>query len=789
MRVGVIAPSPVPFVFGGAERLWLGLVAAINASTAHQADLIKVPTREHTLPDLLRSYLAFASLDLSGFDCVISTKYPAWSITHDHHVVYLQHKLRGLYDAYPAPMPREVAQGPQSVVAFARWLAQQEGNVASLAECCQRYAALEAHLGPRDPALALPGPLARQLVHYFDRLTLAPARIRRYAAISQRVRARADYFPPGVSIAVVHHPTSLQNLRGGRYEYFLAPSRLDRPKRIDLAIEALKQSGVDRVLKIAGTGKDEARLRRLAAGDSRIEFLGHVPDDQLALLYRDALAVLFTPEDEDYGLIALEAQLCAKPVITTTDAGGVLELIQDGVCGQVVAPAAPAIAAALRRLDRDPGEAERLGHAGERRARAIGWEPVIETLLGKARRSRPSATAARAKVVAAVPYSCHPAHAGGTARVRNLYGALARNVDVHLVALTGADTVRESLALCPGLIEHRVPMSARHVREEAALRESIGFLQISDLVADRCLPFTPDYQEVLARQLIDADLLVLCQPFLWCEAAATARCPRVLDAQNVEYLLKQAMLPATPGAAQALAHLRALEERVASQVDLLVTCADGDADTFHSLYGVPRARLRVVGNGVNLDDSTFRLPSQRAQMLPRPNAVFLGSWHQPNVEALAVVEQLANSHPHVGFLVAGSVCLAPRDHYWPTNMLGLGVVDSARKRAIFNAGHLALNPMTSGSGTNLKMLDYMAAGLPVISTAVGARGLGVGDDEIVLADVDAFGTALDRVLAMPLADRDERARRARQRVEAAFDWRVLGDRFAAALGEHRLLPR
>ena len=50
----------------------------------------------------------------------------------------------------------------------------------------------------------------------------------------------------------------------------------------------------------------------------------------------------------------------------------------------------------------------------------------------------------------------------------------------------------------------------------------------------------------------------------------------------------------------------------------------------------------------------------------------------------------------------------------------LGECSDIGRQIIFDAADVALNPMQSGSGTNLKMLDYFAAGLPVVTTAIGA---------------------------------------------------------------------
>ena len=59
----------------------------------------------------------------------------------------------------------------------------------------------------------------------------------------------------------------------------------------------------------------------------------------------------------------------------------------------------------------------------------------------------------------------------------------------------------------------------------------------------------------------------------------------------------------------------------------------------------------------------------------------------------------------------------------PPNVVLAGVVTNVAKRTLLQSADLALNPMRTGSGTNLKIVEYFAAGIPVVSTPFGARGL------------------------------------------------------------------
>ena len=144
---------------------------------------------------------------------------------------------------------------------------------------------------------------------------------------------------------------------------------------------------VDRPIRLVmvGDGTQRARTEELAESlglSDRIDFAGSVDEERLIDLYKGALAVVYSPFDEDYGYVTLESFLARKPVITTTDAGGPLEFVEDGTNGFVTEPAPEALAAAMNRLAADRTRAAALGDAGFERRRSITWDGVIEKLVG-----------------------------------------------------------------------------------------------------------------------------------------------------------------------------------------------------------------------------------------------------------------------------------------------------------------------------------------------------------------------------------------------------------------------
>jgi glycosyltransferase involved in cell wall biosynthesis len=379
--IALLAPSPVPLTIGGAENLWWGLLRHLNRHTRHNADLIKLPTPERNFWEIVDSYRRWADVDASGYDLVISGKYPGWMVAHDRHVCYLLHPLRGLYDTYPAGLPTRCDSSHPEVKRLVELLDQRHTDREVLVECFGRLDAVRKRGDVPSDLFALPGPLIRQVVHFLDQIGRGPGKILRSAAISATVAQRPGYFAEGDHPAVAHPPTALESLHEGRRRYLFTASRLDGPKRIDLLIRAMSHVRANIELRIAGAGPQEPYLRDLASGDPRIKLLGPLTEAELVEAYADARVVLFVPDREDYGFITLEAMLSGKPVITTTDSGGPTELIRHRVNGLVTRPDPVALGRAITVLTRLPWLGWWMGRKGREGALEIRWDRVVSKLL------------------------------------------------------------------------------------------------------------------------------------------------------------------------------------------------------------------------------------------------------------------------------------------------------------------------------------------------------------------------------------------------------------------------
>lgn len=115
-------------------------------------------------------------------------------------------------------------------------------------------------------------------------------------------------------------------------DYFLIVSRLVDYKRIDIAIEACNKLKLP--LKIVGTGLARKKLESLAG--PTVTFLGNLTDVDLTHYYQNCGALL-TPQEEDFGIVAVEALAHGKPVIAY-GAGGIKEIIIKGKSGEFFYP-------------------------------------------------------------------------------------------------------------------------------------------------------------------------------------------------------------------------------------------------------------------------------------------------------------------------------------------------------------------------------------------------------------------------------------------------------------------
>jgi glycosyltransferase involved in cell wall biosynthesis len=181
----------------------------------------------------------------------------------------------------------------------------------------------------RNPITRFFGMLINHYLRVVD-VQVARERVDLFIANSQETARRISKFYRRESTVIyppIEVPSKPPDLKRKR-EYYLYVGRLAYSKHVDLAVRACTRLG--KPLKVVGGGKGLDYLRSLAG--PTVEFLGEVPDAQLRELYAGAKALLFPAEDEDFGMVPVEAMGYGVPVIAHRS-GGPLETIEEGKTG------------------------------------------------------------------------------------------------------------------------------------------------------------------------------------------------------------------------------------------------------------------------------------------------------------------------------------------------------------------------------------------------------------------------------------------------------------------------
>jgi glycosyltransferase involved in cell wall biosynthesis len=169
-------------------------------------------------------------------------------------------------------------------------------------------------------------PLAMNYVRVWDKTSAE--RVDKFIANSNFVASRIKKYYHKDS-TVIHPPVDVKNfyISHEPKNYFLMVGRLIAYKRHDIAIEAFNKLGLP--LKIIGRGPEMKRLQKMAK--SNIEFLGRVDDKQLAKYYSECRAFIF-PQEEDFGIVAIEAMASGRPIIAFRG-GDIPEHMEEGKMG------------------------------------------------------------------------------------------------------------------------------------------------------------------------------------------------------------------------------------------------------------------------------------------------------------------------------------------------------------------------------------------------------------------------------------------------------------------------
>ncbi|NDV87930.1 glycosyltransferase [Aurantimonas aggregata] len=300
---------------GGGERLVLTLADAVGADLlfgyrspdSYDDAMFPAGTRDLNLPMALRRPGLRAAALAARF--AMERRRVA------------RHDLR-VFSGVAAPFAAPDAGGPGRNIFYChtppRFLYDQRAHFASM-------------LGGPAGALKKAG-----LAQFRRGYEAAVGRMEAIVANSETVQARIRSFL-GRDSTVVYPPCDTKSfVWGGQQDYYLSTARLAGLKRVDRIVDAFRMMP-DRQLVVASGGDELAALRRRAEDAPNITFLGWVEEDRLRRLIGEAIATIYVPVEEDFGMSPVESMAAGKPVIGVAE-GGLRETIVDGETGILLPP-------------------------------------------------------------------------------------------------------------------------------------------------------------------------------------------------------------------------------------------------------------------------------------------------------------------------------------------------------------------------------------------------------------------------------------------------------------------
>lgn len=349
-------------------------------------------------------------------------------------------------------------------------------------------------------------------------------------------------------------------------------------------------------------------------------------------------------------------------------------------------------------------------------------------------------------------YSVDTPFGGGKYVLYNLFRRLSSKHEINFLSLVESDKIYKDVLVSTNFRNIQIPQNPDQSKIQWEEEKKIS-ADLFDVLQINHWEKNSEYIDSVKKYLENAKAIILEHPyFVNLIKALEPKIPIIYHAHNVEYIQKKPILNS-----KLLEDVKNGEQIACNISEQIWVSSEYEKNQFVEIYGIPEKKICILQHGINLLSAPFierkshkEIKSKLKELKDKTTFVFTGSWHPPNLESLEfIISELSIINKDYEFFIVGNVT----DYYFkehpkttiPENVTMYGQVSDSEKIGIYELCDLAINPMFSGAGTNIKMLEYMAVGLPIISTGFGARGL-KHSPNMLICDKGNFGQTLEKAV-------------------------------------------
>lgn len=318
----------------------------------------------------------------------------------------------------------------------------------------------------------------------------------------------------------------------------------------------------------------------------------------------------------------------------------------------------------------------------------------------------------------------YPPNTGGVLRYFHIYNQLSKFYDITLLSQKYTPKV-EVINYSSTLREFRIPTDeVQHAIDKKLISERTGprFSTHAALCCALLDQPPPAFLEYYNQFYSNTDIIIHECPFMlnydmnW----GTDTKPRIYNSHNQESKFAQRVWYGK-NVRKYINHVTLLEKKLVQKAKLVFATSREEKTSFAKTFKSNLNKIKLSPNGIIPGSWNKRMNKRSTNA--RITAFFIGSMHQPNIEIVKfIVTRLSKRCPNIDFIIAGQ-CGNRFSRLQIKNITFLGEIDEEQKRELFSTVDIAINPAFFGTGTKIKTIEFLSAGIPLISTRVGVKGI------------------------------------------------------------------